>query len=132
MRDRRSRVGLLLAAVAVCGAARVQPGGIAAAQPGLWDVSHSATGAHAERVCVADPAVLAQWENRASGCTRTLLGEQANQITFDYRCAGGSFGRSAMTLLTPRTLRIETQGISGGLPFDYVLHARRVGSCPHR
>jgi hypothetical protein len=26
-------------------------------------------------------------------------------------------------------LRISTQGISGGLPFNYVLQARRIGDC---
>ena len=32
-------------------------------------------------------------------------------------------------MLTPRSLRIETQGISDSLPFNYVLQARRVGDC---
>jgi hypothetical protein len=32
-------------------------------------------------------------------------------------------------VLTPRSLRIATQGISGGLPFNYVLQARRVDDC---
>jgi len=26
-------------------------------------------------------------------------------------------------------MRIDTQGISGNLPFHYQLHARRVGDC---
>ena len=47
-----------------------------------------------------------------------------------YRCTGRDFGRSKLTVLTPRSLRIETQGISDGLPFNYVLQARRVGGCP--
>jgi hypothetical protein len=35
-------------------------------------------------------------------------------------------------LITPRSIRIETQGISGDLPFNYVLQARRVGDCANR
>jgi hypothetical protein len=34
-----------------------------------------------------------------------------------------------MTVITPRSIRIETQGISGDLPFNYVLQARRIGEC---
>lgn len=108
-----------------------QPLGLAGARPGVWDVSRSATGAHAERVCLADPTYLAQWEHRGQACTRVMLGEHANAATFEYRCVGGGFGHSEMTLLTPRTLRVEMQGISGGMPFDYVIHARRVGGCRH-
>jgi len=47
----------------------------------------------------------------------------------NYNCADGGFGRSAVTLLTPRSLTIDTQGISGGLPFHYKLYARRMGDC---
>jgi len=46
-----------------------------------------------------------------------------------YSCPGNEFGRSTMTVITPRSLRIETQGISDNLPFAYVLQARRVGEC---
>ena len=49
-----------------------------------------------------------------------------------YSCPGGGFGRSTLTMITPRSLRIETQGISDNLPFNYVLQARRVGDCPAR
>ena len=128
---------VVLAAMAACGALAlvgavraVQPGGIAAAQPGMWEVSRSATGANPVRVCLADPASLAQWEDRSATCKRDLLTQQANVVTFDYRCTGGSFGRAEMTLLTPRSLKVHTQGISGGLPFDETLYARRAGNCP--
>ena len=40
------------------------------------------------------------------------------------------FGHSEVTLLTPRSLRIATQGISDGLPFNYVLQAHRIADCP--
>ena len=68
------------------------------------------------------------WE-RACGVISGLT-EQANVVTFDYRCAGGAFGRAEVTLLTPRSLKVHTQGISGGLPFDDTLYARRAGNCP--
>ena len=46
-----------------------------------------------------------------------------------YSCAGGGFGQSKVEQITPRSLRIETQGISRDAPFHYVVQARRVGNC---
>ncbi len=102
------------------------------ARPGLWDVSHSATGLAAERVCLADPMILTQWEHRGGACTRVIISEHGAEAKVHYTCVGGGFGQSVITLLTPRSLRIDTQGISGGLPFAYALYARRAGDCPHR
>jgi hypothetical protein len=34
-----------------------------------------------------------------------------------------------MDVITPRALRISTQGISDQLPFNYVLQAHRIGEC---
>lgn len=96
---------------------------------GMWEVSDNAAGLRPQRVCLADPMLLAQWEHRAAACTRVVISARDNETAIHYTCVGGGFGRSDLTMLTPRSLRIETQGISDGLPFDYVLHARRVGDC---
>ena len=96
---------------------------------GLWEVGKSASGAGSEKRCVADPALLAQWEHRSNQCTRVIISSTSDDAVIHYTCTGGGFGRSHIRVVTPRTLRIDTQGISGGLPFSYVLHARRVGSC---
>ena len=65
-------------------------------------------------------------------CTSEVITDQGTETRIRYTCADGGFGDSKMTLITPRTLRIETQGISGGLPFHYQRHARRVGHCSAR
>jgi len=115
------------AAALLLGAAGLPP--VLAKAGGLWEVSKSASGQGGERQCVAEPAALAQWEHRTGRCTRNVLSSTAEQAVIHYTCSGGDFGHSQVRVLTPRTLRIETQGISGGLPFSYVLHARRVGDC---
>lgn len=96
---------------------------------GRWEVSRSATGSAAEKVCLAQPAMLAQWEHRGGRCTRVVISSSEREAVIHYTCAGGDFGRSQVRVITPRTLRVETQGISGGFPFNYVLHARRTGNC---
>ena len=102
------------------------------AKAGLWEISHSATGAAAQKICLADPMILTQWEHRGESCTRVIISEQGAAAKIQYTCAGGGFGQSQIVLLTPRSLRIDTQGISNGTPFAYALHARRVGNCRGR
>ena len=115
-------------ALVTLGAATLPP--VIADSGGLWEVSRSATGARAEKSCVPQASVLAQWEHHRGQCTRVVISSTATEAVIHYTCPAGDFGNSRMKVITPRTLRIETQGISGGYPFNYVLHARRVGDCP--
>ena len=122
-------LAFLLIGVAAVAAA---PRALASANGGLWQVAFSAKGVAEASVCVADPMTLGQWEHRGGRCSPTILSDQGNKLVISYTCADGGFGRSEMSLLTPRTIRIATQGISAGGPFNYVLHARRAGDCPAR
>jgi hypothetical protein len=114
-------------AALVLGAATLPP--VIAESGGLWEVSRSATGARPTKIC-AQATLFAQWEHRQAQCTRTVISSGPVDAVITYTCRGGDFGRSNVRVITPRTLRIETQGISQGFPFNYVLHARRVGDCP--
>ena len=110
--------------------AAVQPSALATVQPGLWEIS-GAPGAHAPvRQCVGDVATLARFEHRSRNCAARVLKDGESSTEIDYSCAGGGFGHSHIDVLTPRSLRISTQGISDGLPFNYVLQARRIDDCP--
>ena len=119
----------LLSVWATCLVAAAQPRALAGAVGGLWEVSQSASGHNPTRVCVPSPEVLAQYEHRQGRCTRVVISDRGTETVIHYTCADGGFGQSKVTLLTPRSLRIDTQGISGNLPFHYQLHARRVGDC---
>lgn len=121
-----------IAAIAAAGLALTAAGprALQPAAPGVWEVSRSADGRDGFRTCITDVAQLAQWEHRHGRCTRVVISDVGTKAVIHYTCADGGFGRSEMTLLTPRTLRISTQGISASYPFAYTLHARRVGNCP--
>lgn len=97
--------------------------------PGQWQVGKTAGGA-GEKICLNDPALLMQWEHRTRQCSRNILTSSIDRAEVQYSCAGGDFGTSRVEVLTPRSVKVNTQGISGGLPFGYVIHARRVGACP--
>ncbi len=125
---------ILSAALAVGGLtlAAAAPRALSPANGGLWQIAYSAKGPPQVNVCIADPVLLGQWEHRGGRCSQTILSDQGNKMVVSYTCTGGGFGRSELSLLTPRTIRVATQGISAGGPFNYVLHARRAGNCQSR
>ena len=121
-----------LAIAAAAGAALAAgPTALSQAKPGVWELRRLPDGKPV-RQCVADVAALAQVERSGEKCARNLVSRDGASSVFRYRCAAGDFGQSTLTVVTPRSLTIETQGISGGLPFNYVVHARRIGDCAGR
>jgi hypothetical protein len=118
----------IAATLALTAAAR--PSALAQAQPGLWEIS-GAPGARAPiRQCVADVGTLARFEHRSRNCSARVLRDWGTSAQIEYSCGGAGFGHSEVEVITPRSLRIATQGISDGLPFNYVLQARRIDDCP--
>jgi hypothetical protein len=124
-----SRRNLALAAIALALIAASLPGALQRVAGGAWAVSRSARGTDSVAVCVSNPAILTQWEHRGRICRSTTLLQTPGEAIVDYTCAGGEFGRTRLTMITPRTVRLETQGIHLGEPFGYIYHARRLGSC---
>jgi hypothetical protein len=110
--------------------AAAQPSALAQAQPGLWEISGAPGSSVPVRQCVGEIATLARFEHRGSSCSATVLKNGGSSTAIDYSCGGAGFGHSQIDVITPRSLRISTQGISGGLPFNYVLQAHRVDDCP--
>lgn len=109
-------------------AAAATPSVLSQVAGGQWEISRS--GQPPVLLCIADPAILAQFENRGGKCARNIVRDGGSSTTIHYSCAGGGFGQSDIRVLTPRSLRVETQGISDNAPFKYTFQARRVGDCP--
>jgi hypothetical protein len=117
-------------AVGLAAGAALHAAGLSQITGGLWEIS-GVPGARAPvRQCYANVALLAQFEHRSNACARNVISENAVSTVIAYTCGGVGFGRSKIDVITPRSLRVETQGISDSLPFNYVLQARRIGDCP--
>ena len=126
----RIATSLLVSAGALLLAAAQPLPTLAQTQPGLWEVS-GAPGAKAPvLMCIADVPSLARFEHRGKACTAKVVKQAGSLTAFEYNCGATGFGQSSVEALTPRSLRIRTQGISDGLPFNYLLQARRMGDCP--
>jgi hypothetical protein len=121
-------VSVFSALAGVALAAAASPQALSQAQGGLWQVERS--GSTPVRLCIANPLALAQFEHRGSSCSQKVIRDSGTVATIHYTCAGSNFGQSDLTLVTPRSLRVTTQGISANAPFKYTFQARRVGDCP--
>ena len=102
---------------------------LAETQPGLWEISGAPGAKLPARQCVTNVTALARFEHRTKACSAKVLKSAGSRTSIEYSCGGAGFGHSEVDVITPRSLRISTQGISGGLPFNYVLQARRVDDC---
>ena len=117
---------LLFALAAAAGPQR--PASLANVEGGLYEIDRLGPGAR-PRICIADPMAFASYEHRGKPCTRVVISDGPGGAVIHYTCPGGGFGRSTVKALTPRSLRVETQGIADNAPFQYVFQARRVGAC---
>ena len=102
---------------------------LAAASPGLWELTGIQGSKTPVRECLTNLAVLNQYEHRARTCTANTLSDTGKVAVINYTCGASDFGRTSIKFVTPRNLKVETQGISDGLPFGYKIEARRLGEC---
>ena len=121
-------LGLAIAAPAAALAA-APPAALAKVAGGLWEISGVPGASAPVRQCIGDVLTLAQFEHRSRTCTRTVITDEGSSTVIRYSCGAAGFGHSEIDVITPRSLRISTQGISDQLPFNYVLQAHRVGDC---
>jgi hypothetical protein len=117
----------VVAALALVGAQ--PPSNLAQTKAGLWEISGVPGAAYPLRQCVADLALLARFEHRTKACNATTVRDSGLSSVIDYNCGAAGFGHSEVNVLTPRSLRIATQGLSDGVPFNYVLQAHWIADC---
>lgn len=126
----RGPILLIALAAPAAALAAAQPSALAGVAGGLWEVTGVPGSRAPLRQCFANIATLAQFEHRDRACKQRVISESGSSTVIDYSCGGAGFGHSEIDVLTPRSLRIATQGISDQLPFGYVLQAHRIGDCP--
>jgi hypothetical protein len=128
-----SRIASLIMAVVLMAtgfSAAAQSGGLAALgriERGEWALR--APDGSTRSICVTDPQVLLQLRHRGATCQRFVVENGAEGGRVTYSCPGIGNGDTRITVETPRLIRLETQGISRGLPFTEEYEGRRTGAC---
>lgn len=102
---------------------------LAAIEPGLWQLRDTDSGT-VRSLCIRDPRMLIQLGHPGTTqCSRFVVSQGPRELTVHYTCPGAGHGRTTIGLVTPRSIKLETQGIAGGSPFQQSYAARRVGDC---
>ena len=122
--------GIAAAAVPAFAVATISVGALRKLESGRWQVRELDSAVETTAICLGNPQQLVRFEHRHTpGCSSQILDSGEATATSQYSCAGRGYGHSSVRVQTPRTVRIDTQGLSNGRPFSYRLEARRVGAC---
>lgn len=95
---------------------------------GEWTIKHR-DGTPDRKICVRSGQELIQLRHREAGCNKFVVEDGATKVTVQYTCPGNGYGRTSIRRETATLVQLESQGIQGGLPFQFLAEARRTGSC---
>jgi len=95
---------------------------------GEWTVRQR-DGSPSRKICVRTGRELIQLQHKQTNCNRFVVDDNAAEVTVQYTCPGNGYGRTSIRRETPVLVQVETQGIAGGLPFEFSAEARRTGDC---
>ena len=95
---------------------------------GEWTIKHR-DGSPDRRICVRGGQELIQLRHPEGGCNQFVIEDAEAKVTVQYTCQGNGFGRTSIRRETGSLIQIESQGIAGGMPFQFTAEARHTGRC---
>ena len=95
---------------------------------GEWTIRFR-DGSPARKVCVRSGRELIQLQHGNPSCSRFVVEDGASEVAVQYTCPGNGYGRTSIRRETASLVQLESQGIEGGLPFQFDAEARRTGNC---
>jgi len=101
---------------------------LTALDDGQWELRFR-DGTPTRRVCVHSGLELIQLQHTDAGCNRFVVEDGASMVTVQYTCRGNGYGRTSVRRESNSLVQIDSQGIAGGLPFQFSAEARKVGAC---
>lgn len=97
---------------------------------GRWELHFRGRPDLVQRLCLRDARTLIQLRHPEQACDRIVVEDGNDAVTVQYTCRGRGYGRTHIRRETAKLIQVESQGIAGGLPFDFAAEGRRVGDCP--
>lgn len=95
---------------------------------GQWTIKHR-DGSPDRRICVRSGQELIQLRHPETGCSQFVIEDADAKVTVQYTCPNNGFGRTSIRRETASLVQVESQGIAGGLPFQFTAEARHTGRC---
>ncbi len=97
---------------------------------GRWELRVRDESGRSEQFCLQDARRFIQLRHPGRACEQLVVADEPNEVTVQYTCKGQGYGRTNIRRESASLIQIDSQGISGGLPFAFSAEARRVGQCP--
>lgn len=94
---------------------------------GFHEIGHR--GAAAREICVRDPRQLLQLMHGPAQCPQYVIENAPNKVTVQYQCPGAGYGRTTIKVEDRNLIRLQTQGLVKGAPFDLDYEGRLAGKC---
>jgi len=121
---------LLLAAVAAGAVAQeVRMAALGGVERGAWSLHEIGNSTSTRAICVHDPKLLLQVVHGPAQCEQYVIEDQPDRTTVQYRCPGQGYGRTTIKVENRNLIRLQTQGLVKGAPFDFDYEGRRTGGC---
>lgn len=95
---------------------------------GEWTVKHR-DGTPDRKICVRSGQELVQLRHTDRGCSQFVIEDAEAKVAVQYTCPNNGFGRTSIRKETASLVQLESQGIEGGLPFQFTAEARLTGRC---
>lgn len=119
----------VLAGVAAVSVGAEQLSALGQVRPGGWLIHEIGAKDPPRALCVSDPHRLLQIEHGAAACNFQTIANEGSAATVRYVCPGAGTGTTELTVESPSIVRLHTQGVHGGAPFDTTYEARFSGPC---
>ncbi|MFN3991019.1 MAG: hypothetical protein ACK4IS_12245 [Erythrobacter sp.] len=95
---------------------------------GEWTIKHR-DGEPDRKICIRSGQELIQLRHTEGGCSQFVIEDAEAKVTVQYTCPNNGFGRTSIRRETAGLVQLESQGIAGGLPFQFTAEARHTGRC---
>lgn len=95
---------------------------------GEWTIKFR-DGSPDRKICVRSGQELIQLRHRETGCNQFVVEDGVAKVTVQYTCQGNGYARTSIRRETPALVQLESQGIQGGMPFQFLAEGRRTGPC---
>lgn len=139
MNSRNATVAAITGVLALAGLVAVSAAPQAAAQgkglallarltKGEWTIKFR-DGSPDRKICMRTGQELIQLRHPEGGCNQFVIEDAEAKVAVQYTCPNNGFGRTSIRKETAGLVQLESQGIEGGLPFQFTAEARLTGSC---
>jgi hypothetical protein len=98
-------------------------------ESGQWVLKESSDASDVRKLCITNPAALIQLRHGSAQCSHFVVENSAQVATVHYTCPGHGYGRTTVSVETPRLIRVDTQGVLDGAPFAEEFEGRKTGTC---